>query len=85
MGGGVVFWPYGILVLQLTIEPGLSASKAQGPNYWTTRELIPFSTLLIETEMTVFPTQGSNPGLPHCMQILYLLCHQGSSEMIGVA
>ena len=26
----------------------------------------------------IFPTQGSNPGLPHCMQILYHLCHQGN-------
>ena len=26
----------------------------------------------------VFPTQGSNPGLPHCRQILYSLSHQGS-------
>ena len=26
----------------------------------------------------IFPTQGSNPGLLHCRQILYLLSHQGS-------
>ena len=26
----------------------------------------------------VFPTQESNPGLPHCRQILYQLSHQGS-------
>ena len=26
----------------------------------------------------IFPTQGSNPGLPHCMWILYHLSHQGS-------
>ena len=26
----------------------------------------------------IFPTQGSNPGLPHCWQILYHLSHQGS-------
>ena len=26
----------------------------------------------------IFPTQGSNPGLPHCQQILYYLTHQGS-------
>ena len=26
----------------------------------------------------IFPTQGSNPGLPHCGQILYALNHQGS-------
>ena len=24
----------------------------------------------------IFPTQGSNPGLPHCMLILYQLSHQ---------
>ena len=26
----------------------------------------------------IFPNQGSNPGLPHCRQILYHLSHQGS-------
>ena len=26
----------------------------------------------------IFPTQGSNPSLPHCKQILYHLSHQGS-------
>ena len=26
----------------------------------------------------IFPTPGSNPGLPHCRQILYCLNHQGS-------
>ena len=26
----------------------------------------------------IFPTQGLNPSLPHCRQILYLLSHQGS-------
>ena len=26
----------------------------------------------------IFPTQGSNPGLPHFRQILYCLSHQGS-------
>ena len=25
----------------------------------------------------IFPTQGSNPGLQHCRQILYCLSHQG--------
>ena len=27
----------------------------------------------------IFPTQGSNPGLPHCRWILYQLSHQGST------
>ena len=26
----------------------------------------------------IFLTQGSNPGLPHCRQILYQLSHKGS-------
>ena len=28
----------------------------------------------------IFPTQGLSPGLPHCRQILYHLCHQGSQQ-----
>ena len=28
----------------------------------------------------IFPTQGSNPGLPHCRWILYQLRHQGSPK-----
>jgi len=28
----------------------------------------------------IFPTQGSNPGLPHCRRILDQLSHQGSPE-----
>ena len=27
----------------------------------------------------IFPTQGSNPGLPNCRRILYRLSHQGSA------
>ena len=29
-----------------------------------------------------FPTQRSNPGLPHCKQILYHLRHQGSPRIL---
>ena len=31
----------------------------------------------------IFPTQGSNPGLPHCRQILYQLSHKGSPLLSG--
>ena len=31
----------------------------------------------------IFPTQGSNPGLPHCSQILYQLSHQGSLRIMA--
>ena len=30
----------------------------------------------------IFPTQGLNPGLPHCRQTLYGLSHQGSPGFI---
>ena len=30
----------------------------------------------------VFPSQGSNPGLPHCKWILYQLSHQGSPRIL---
>ena len=29
----------------------------------------------------IFPTQGLNPGLPHCRQILYQLSHKGSPRI----
>ena len=30
----------------------------------------------------IFPTRGSNPGLPHCRWILYQLSHQGSPSIL---
>ena len=30
----------------------------------------------------IFPTQGSNLGLPHCRHILYQLSHKGSPRML---
>ena len=30
----------------------------------------------------IFPTQGSNQGLPHCRQILYQLSHKGSPRIL---
>ena len=30
----------------------------------------------------IFPTQESNPGLPHCRQILYQLSHQGGPYLM---
>ena len=30
----------------------------------------------------IFPTQGLNPGLPHCKQILYHLSHKGSPRTL---
>ena len=30
----------------------------------------------------IFPTQGLNPGLPHCWQILYQMSHKGSPRIL---
>ena len=30
----------------------------------------------------ILPTQGSNPGLPHCRRILYKLSHRGSPQAL---
>ena len=30
----------------------------------------------------IFPTQGSNPGFPHCRQILYQLSHKGNPRIL---
>ena len=30
----------------------------------------------------IFPAKGSNPGLPHCRQILYQLSHKGSPRIL---
>ena len=32
----------------------------------------------------IFPTQGSNTGLPRCRQILYQLSHQRSKHVTGL-
>ena len=45
--------------------PGNSSGKNTGVNYHSFLQ-------------GIFPTQGSNPGLLHCGQILYHLSHQGS-------
>ena len=44
------------------------------------KESIPFTTACLL--QGIFPTQGSNPGLPHCRQILYQLSHKGSPRTL---
>ena len=39
---------------------------------------LPYEPLL----QGIFTTQGSNPGLPHCWQILYQLSHKGSPRIL---
>ena len=50
------------------------------PEYWRILEWIafPFS----RERVRLIPTQGSNPGIPHCRQILYQLSYQGSPRIL---
>ena len=42
----------------------------------------PRAALLSPCAQGIFPTQGLNPGLLHCRQILYQLSHKGSPVYI---
>ena len=50
-------------------------SPWNSPGQNTGMVAIPFSKV-------IFPTQGLNPGLPHCKWILYQLSHQGSWNVL---
>ena len=53
---------------------------------WFIESVMPSSHLILCHPLLllqrIFPTQGSNPGLPHCKQILYQLSHKGSLRML---
>ena len=59
---------------------------------WTAALQVPWSMGILQGKNTVvgchfllqeiFPTQGLNPGLPHCNQILYQLSHKGSPRIL---
>jgi len=52
------------------VPPSMGFSRQE---YWSG---LPFPSL------GNFPTQGLNPGLPHCRQILYRLSHQGNLTLL---
>ena len=69
-GGGLVTKSCPTLATQWTVArqaPQSMEFSRQG--YWSG---LPFLS------PGIFPTQGSNPGLPHCRQTVYRLSHQGS-------
>ena len=60
--------PYGLKPARLLCPWGFSRRE-----YWSGLPCLPPG---------IFPTQGSNPGLPHCRRILYCLSHQGSLRIM---
>ena len=64
-------WPYGLMACRL---PGSSVhGDSPGKNTG-----VGCCALL----QVIFPTLGSNPGLPHCRWILYQLSQKGSPRML---
>ena len=69
---------------------GLAVSDSLWPHeLWSARLLCPWNSPGKNTDMGchaliqgIFPTQGSNPSLPHCKQILYHLSHWGSPRIL---
>ena len=57
---------------------------------WTVASQAPLSMGIVQARILechallegIFPTQGSNPSLPHCRWILYHLSHQGSPRIL---
>ena len=64
---------HSVMLNSLRIHGFYSPSNSPGQNTGTG------SLFLLQG---IFPTQGSNPGFPHCRQILYQLSHKGSPRIL---
>ena len=53
------------------------------PKDYTAYGILQAGTLVVSLSLLqgIFPTQGLNPGLPHCRWILYQLSHQGGPRI----
>ena len=88
MIGRVLFWsPENCIMLKVYNDSksrSIASNVLQNPWTVTSRLLCPWNSPGQNTRVGsrsllqgIFPTQGSNPGLLHCRQILYHLSHQG--------
>ena len=73
-----------------SVSCSVMSNFLQPHGLWPTRLLCPWDSPDNSTGVDchfllqgIFPTQGSNPGLPHCRQMLYHLSHQGN-EMVAL-
>ena len=77
-------WVY-IFQKQLKVKVTQSCLTLCDPMNYTVHGILQARILewvAISFSKSLFPTQGSNPGLPHCRQILYHLSHQGSTRIL---
>ena len=67
---------------QLQVKVTQSCPTLCDPMDYTVRGILQARILEWDLSQEIFPTQGWNPGLPHCRQILYQLSHQGSPRIL---
>ena len=85
MGELLVCQPYyGVLCLDASVM----SNSFRPHGLWPSRLLCPWDSPGKSIGVSchsllqgIFPTQGLNPGLVHCRQILYQLSHQGSPDL----
>ena len=91
LGIWVFFHLLGILnnIVMNVLSPSIVSDSLQPPGLQHTRLLCQWDSPCKNTGLGfhallcgVFPTQGSNPGLPHCRWILYHLSHQRSPRIL---
>ena len=76
----------GSLYLWLSGEVGIEESESRSvvsdsATWWTIQSMEFTGVCRLSLLQGIFPTQGSNPGLPHYRRILYQLNHQGGLGM----
>ena len=78
-------FPHDLNLWSESVSRSVMTDSLQPHGLYPTRFLCPWSFPVKNTGVRshfllqgIFPTQGSNPDLPHCRQILYQLSHKGS-------
>ena len=74
----VLWFTNGFMKVKVKVKVGQSCRTLQPWNSPGQNTGVGGLSLLQE----IFPTQGLNPGLPHCRQILYQLSYLGSPRML---
>ena len=69
-----------MLTLKVKVKVTQSCLTLCDPMDYTVHGIL--QARILEWVAFPFPIQGSNPGVPHCRQILYQLSHQGSPRIL---
>ena len=81
---GLKSWKWKLLSrFWLLVTPwAIQSIQFSRSEYWSTGVFQNTGVGSLSLLQGIFPTQGSNPGLPHCRRILHQLSHKGSQRML---